>query len=329
MALEMVQYGVETTRGTAVAATKKILGKVKFALDQKVTVPSDDIGLKVSGYRGILGGKLVTNILEIERGYFQALPLLFSLLLKGGVTPTEVTASQGDYLWDFTPSYVASNTPKTITLEAGDSIQGFENEYVMGEKLKISGSVPQDGGDAAVSLSLDFFGRQNTKAAFTSAIALPIVNELSGYLARLYVDATWAAVGTTEKTAILRAFDIEIIGGNYPQFHGGQALTFDSFGEGKIAVMATLTLDTGADALALYDALGAMKVFKLLLEGPQIGSGTKHSLDLAFSGLVMEPEPGASKEKETSLTTIQIEGIYDVTGAKLIVPTVTTNSQTI
>jgi len=141
----------------------------------------------------------------------------------------------------------------------------------------------------------------------------------------LYVDDTWAGVGTTEKTSILRAFDIEIIGGKYPQFHGGQVLTFDAFGEGKVSGMCTLTLDTGTAAIALHDAIGTMKVFRLLFEGPAIGTGKKHSLDLAFSGMIMESRPGDSKDKETSLTTVQIEFVYDPTGGKIVVPRVITN----
>jgi len=102
-------------------------------------------------------------------------------------------------------------------------------------------------------------------------------------------------------------------------------LTFDKFGEGKISGLATLTLDTAAAAIALHDAIGTMKVFRMLFEGPQIGTGVKHSLTLDFSGIVMEPKPGDSKDKETSLATIQIEFVYDPTGAKLMVPKVVTN----
>ena len=326
MALERVQAGKESTGGTAVAADTMILGKVKFTPDVTPVIPADDIGLNVNGYRAVTGGKLVNNTLEIERGYFQILPLLFSMFMKGGVTAVEQTTDQDDYLWDFTPNLDGTtNAPDTVTLEFGDSAQAFENEYVMGEKLSISGSVPQDGGDAPVKISLDFFGKQNTKTTFTASLAKPTVNELSGYLTRLYVDDTWAGVGTTEKTSILRAFDIEMIGGKYPQFHGGSVLTFDSFGEGKISGMCTLTLDTTAVAIALYDAIGTMKVFKLLIEGAAIGTGEKHTLDLAFSGIIMEPKPGESKDKETSLTTIQIEFVYDPTGAKIVVPQVITN----
>jgi hypothetical protein len=325
MALERVQAGKEATRGTAVAADTVILGEVKYVPDRTPVIPADNIGLNVNGYRAVVGGKLVNNTLNIPRGYFQILPLLFSIFLKGGVTATETTPAQGDYAWAFTPDLDESNTPDTITLEFGDSVQAFENEYVMGEKLTISGSIPQEGGDAPISLALDFFGKQNTKTSFTGGLSLPTVNEMSGFLTRLFFDDTWAGVGGTEKTNILRAFDIELIGGKYPEFHGGQVLTFDNFGEGKIAGLATLTLDTGTAAIALHDAIGTMKVFRMLFEGPQIGTGAKHKLQLDFSGIVMEPKPGDSKDKETSLTTIQVEFVFDPTGAKIMAPNVVTS----
>ena len=326
MALELVQAGKETTRGTAVAADTVILGEVKYVPDRTPVIPPDNIGLNVNGYRAVLGGKLVNNTLNVPRGYFQALPLLFSLFMKGGVTAVEQTIDQDDYLWDFTPNLDGTtNAPDTVTLEFGDSEQAFENEFVMGEKFSLNASAPQEGGDALVKVALDFFARQNAKSTFTASLAKPTVNEMSALLMRLYVDDTWAAVGTTEKTNILRAVDLEMIGGKYPEFHGGQALTFDAFGEGKISGMCTLTLDTGTAAIALHDAVGTMKVFKLLFEGPAIGTGKNHSLSLEFSGMIMEAKPGDSKDKETSLTTVQIEFVYDPTGAKMVVPKVITN----
>ena len=327
MLLEQLQYGAESTAGTAVAANKRILGKAKFAQDQQVTIPQDDIGKNVPGYRAVTGGKLVTNTIEVERGYFQLLPLVFSLLLEGGITAVEQTTDQDDYLWAFAQDLTATgNTPDTMTLEYGDlGVQGFEVEYVVFEKVKISGTVPQDGGDAAIKISIDFFGRQNTKTTFTAAIAAPAVTEMSGFLAQLYIDTSWAGVGGTEKTNLLRAFDIEIIGGFYPEFHGGTTLTFDAIGQGKPGILCTLT----AAAVALHDAMGTMQVVKLLLSGPAIGTGDPHSLAIAFSGIVMDPKLFASAEKDTSLTTVQFEGIYDPTGGKMFTVDVTTNSATI
>lgn len=331
MLLEQLQYGKEITSGTAVAATKRILGKMKVSNDQKFTIPADDIGKNVAGYRSVPGGKLVTNTIEVERGYFQLLPLIFNLLLEGGITAAEQTVGQHDYLWAFDPDLTdTGNVPNSITLEAGDAgVQAFENEHVVFEKLKISGTVPQDGGDAPIKLSVDFFGKQNTKTTFTASIAAPVVNELSGYLTRLYINDSWEAVGSTEKTGILRGFDIEIVGGFYPEFHGGQVLTFDALGEGKKSILITLTVDAGADALALYDAHGTMKVVQLVMEGPAIGSGDKHSLVIAASCIVMEPSLLDSADKDTQLSSIQFEGIYDPTGEQIFTVDVTTDSNTI
>ncbi|NMC30702.1 MAG: hypothetical protein GYA45_11600 [Pelolinea sp.] len=331
MNLNQLQYGKESPSGTAVVATKRILGSMNYVPDQQAVIPADDIGKNVPGYRAVKGGKLVANSILIERGYFQILPLIFSLLLKGGITPAEQTTDQEDYLWAFDPDLTATgNTPDTITLESGDAgVQGFETEYVVFEKVKISGSVPQDGRDAPIKIDIDFFGKQNTKTTFTAAIAPPVVNEMSGFLTRLYVNDSWAAVGTTEKTNILRAFDIEIIGGFAPAFHGGQSLTFDAVVEGKKSILVTLTLDSGADAMALHDALGEVKFLKLLFEGPAIGTGDKHSLAIKFAGVVMDPKLNASYENDVPLTTVQLEGVYDPTGGKMFTVDVTTNSATI
>jgi len=193
-----------------------------------------------------------------------------------------------------------------------------------GERMKISITIPQDGSDAVAKIEYDYFARQNTKTNFTTAIALPVVNEINGLLTQLYINDSWASVGTTEKTGILRGVDIEITNGAYPEFNGN-SLTFNKVGEGKIAILVTLTLVNGSEAIALHDAIGTMKVVNIHCSGPAIGSGENHALDIAFSGVVMEPLPGANKEKETSLTTVAFEGIYDPTGDKMLEVNVITN----
>lgn len=319
MALEQYQYGVENpaAHGTAVAADSRFVGEFSmgFVPDSQPIIPKDDLGLKVKGFRAVeTTGKVVMGTLNIPRMYFQALPWVFSHLIKGGVTPAEQTTDQDDYLWSFVPSLTASNTLDSSTVERGDSVQAFEIEYLMLDRAKFTITLPQDGGDAAVTFEAGFFGRQNTKTTFTASVAIPTVHELNSLLAKFYVDSSWATIGNTEKTGILRQIEIEILNGVYPPWNGG-SLLFGTPEEGLFSILWTLTLVNGAEAIALFDAKGDIKFVKMLLEGPAIGTGDNHSLDIQACVAVMEVIPGASKDKETSLTTVMLEGVYDPTGA--------------
>ncbi len=314
MQLERVMYGVQSAFDTPVAATGWFLGKIKVQQDTKITIPKDDIGLNVNGFRSVKSGKLVTNTLDFARAYYRALPALFASLLTNDVTPVE----DAGFSWHFEPDLTANgNTRSLLTLKNGDAgIQGFENANVQFEKIKISGTIPQDGSDAPIKISADYFGKDSVKAAFTENIELPSIAELSAYLTKLYIDSSWAAVGTTLKNGLLRAFDIEIIGGAYPEFHGGRD-TFDAIGEGTKSILISLTIDSGTESQDLLDSLGEMRVVKFEFPGPLISEGVHHSLAIAASCTITEVTPYESQEKDTQLASVTFEGTYDVVEEKL------------
>ncbi len=99
-----VQFGKESTRGTAVAADTLWLSQVPaVGSDRKPIFPSENVGINAPSVRSVIHQYLYQNTVSIEHGYFQALPVIFGCGLKGGVTPTETTTDQDDYLWDQTP----------------------------------------------------------------------------------------------------------------------------------------------------------------------------------------------------------------------------------
>ena len=189
-----VQFGKETTRGTAVAADTIILGKVPaVGSDRKPIFPSEDVGINTPSVRSVIHQYLYSNTLSTEHGYYQQLPALFGCGLKGNVTPTETTPSQLDYSWAHTPSLVSGvdNAQDALTIELGDDTQAFETEYAMFERIRISGSVAQGQDASPVSIEADFFGRQLTPTTFTGSISLPSAEPINAKLARFYLDTAW------------------------------------------------------------------------------------------------------------------------------------------
>lgn len=334
-AFTKIQYGKETTHGTSVAATRMLLAApIQVRPDRTPHRPADLSGLRARSTRSVVYEYLLRNTLNFDAehpAYFQALPLLFSCGLRGGVTPSEVTPSQGDYRWTFTPSLTAGNAPDSITLEVGDDVQAFEAEYLMFERLRISGSVNQDGGEAPVQISADFFARQWTASTFTPALSLPAAETMNAALAQLYLDTTWAGVGGTVQSGLLRSFDIEILTGVHPKFHGSAGRTFNTHGESYIDAMVNLTLEGSSAADAIWDAFmtQSLAVLRIKITGSQIGTGVSHSLTVDIGGTWENVTPLGGEERGNNLHTAMLRGQYDATGAKLLQVVVDTSVSTI
>lgn len=324
-----VQYGKESTRGTAVAATKILLARVPQVKSDRMPVfPREDIGVRTSAVRALIHQYLYTNTLTIEHGYFQILPWIFGCGLKGGVTASETTASQADYAWDQTPSLVAANDPDASTIELGDDVQAFEAEYAMFERIRISGQVSQGMEASPVNIEADFFSRQLTPTTFTGALSLPTAESMNAKLSRFYLDTAWSGVGGTEKANILRSFDIEILTGVHPKFAGSGYQYFNTHGEGVIDVTANFTFEGNSDADAIFDAHQAktFQVARLAVLGPQIGSGVNHSLKIDIGGEWESVVPLSSEDREDNLHSATLHGRYDSTGAKVLQVNTVTNS---
>ena len=325
-----VQFGKETTRGTAVAAASTTLGKVPaVGSDRKPIFPPEDVGINTPAVRSVIHQYLYSNTLSTEHGYYQQLPVLFGCGLKGNVTPTETTPSQLDYSWAQTPSLVSGvdNAQDAMTIELGDDTQAFETEYAMIERIRISGSVAQGQDASPVSIEADFFGRQLTPTTFTGSISLPSAEPINAKLARFYLDTAWAGVGGTEKTNILRAFDIEIVTGLHPKFSGSGDKYFNAHGQGLISVTANFTLEGTSAADAIFDAQQAktFQVVRLKIEGGQIGTGANHSLTLDIGGEWESVSPLSSEDRGDNLHSAVLVGRYDGTGAKMLQVVTVTN----
>jgi hypothetical protein len=329
--LTKVQAGKETTRGTAVAATKLLGAKIANVVDRKPSYLKHHFGVRSDEFAAVIDQYLVQETLAFERLYFQALPWAFLCGLKGSVTGSEVTPSQGDYKYIFTPSETAANSPSSSTIEKGDDVQGYEAEYAMFESYKIAGNVAQGAEEAPVSGDFDFFARQWTLTTLTPALSIPSMTFLSAKLARLYLDSTWAAVGSTELANALRGFSIDILTGVHPNFSGSANQYFNTHSEGVIGVMASFTVERNATTAALLTTLRnqSLVVARLKITGPQIGSGTNHSLQIDLSGTYEEVRPMAQADRGDNLDTFMIHGMYDATGAKKLAVEVVTNLSSI
>ena len=331
-AFSKLQFGIESpsAHGTAVAADTILAGAEIPPInpDRTVHFPEDNLGVRARSTRARINQLLATNTLRIPEAYFQALPALLSCGIKGSVTPVEQTGSQADWLWAFTPSMTASNAPDSMTLEAGDDTQAVEMEYLMFERIKLAGVVAQAGESAPVSFEGDWFARQVSTAAFTGSLSIPTMTDINAKFSRLYVNATWAARGTTEKTSALRAWEMEILTGVHPKFFGSANQYFDTHGQSVFEVMLTLTLERNAISDAEWDAYRAGTKQAIRVEinsGVQIGTGVTHKLTLDVWGAYDNVIPLSEEDRGNNIDKALFHGLYDPTGAQIFDARVITN----
>ncbi len=329
-ALTKIQWGLESTHGTAVAADTILLaGEHPPILPDRVpTFIEDDAGVRAKSVRTPrIDQFLVQDSLSFDNAYFQLLPLLFSMGVKGGITPVEQNSGAADWLWTHTPSMTASNAQDSGTLEVGDDTQAYEAAYMMISRIRIAGEISQEQGPSAVTVEVDYFARQWSPTTFTGALSIPTNEEINSKLTQFFLDTTFANLGNTEKTGLLRSYDIEILTGLHPKFHGGTDKFFDVHGEGEYEVMANLVLEGNSDADAIYDAFQAktQQFLQFSTDGNQIGTGDNQNLTIGIAGYWENVTPLSENANGNNLHAALLHGTYDPTGAQILTLTEKTN----
>jgi hypothetical protein len=182
--LTKVQAGKETTHGDAVAADTMLLMQASLPeSDREVHIPQVDMGVRSPG---LLASASVRHVLaegtleDMDGAYFEILPLMFSMGLKGNVTAAEQTTGESDYLWEFPAPQTGVETVDSVTLEMGDDTQGYEVAYCLMKTLRISG----DCETGEVHISGDWFGDEVVQTTVTPAQAAPLTIPGQPWVAR-------------------------------------------------------------------------------------------------------------------------------------------------
>lgn len=275
---QVQQIGVEVTPGTAVAATRR-LGAMSI-------VPT--INPETDPYRP-QGAKFPT-VMTMNREWAEVAmdgkPTYEEVVYPLAMALTAPTVSQimdggtptGVYEWDFSPSTTAADSPKTVTLENGQSgVQAEKFAHVMLASFGIEFS------RAEVSMSGSGFA-QAAVAGITPTAALAFPATLTpvqpGHFS-VYMADTQAALssgGASDATKKLT----RVVSGNAnvedrftPAWFVNQAIqSFTTFVEGADGTGGTsaLTLEADAAAMALLPTLrtGAKKFIRLEAIGPVV-----------------------------------------------------------
>ena len=217
----LVQIGKESTRGTPVAASRRLL---LDDAEYRVMEEEEEFVEQMHGTlsRTVTPPVIVRNGVEFEiTNTLDFEQILLHLLsgLKGGVTPT--TPGSGEArLWTFSPVN-ADPVPDAYTVEFADrdlastpNQIGLEAPYCFTTSLTITGST-----EGIPELSASMVGRKVTSSTPTAALALPTLTRGGNLRWKIYIDDTWAGLGTTQITGEIYGFTWTLSELLFPQYY--------------------------------------------------------------------------------------------------------------
>jgi hypothetical protein len=330
--LRRLQTGREATAGTAVAATDRLLGKFRLTDMASKQVPEVDAGLlsdrvEKSVETTLLGGVALDTDLSFE----QILHILESSI--GTVTPTEITVSQGDYQYVYTPTETALPTLKTYTFEyvetdGASNIVELRGAYGICDQFTIAGAQ----GEALASLRAHWHTNgleDNTATAdpgFPSRILVP------GNIWTVKFATTFAGLdGASILTAEVVDFEFTYNSGIMPKFRQEGSQDYEAHRVGAHSAQLSLTLDVEATAeaeratLFREAAAGNRDTTFIRLEalGAQIGTGTNYQVRVDLCAELSEQPEFGDDEDGQSILPLTYNGVYDATGTKMLTVSIT------
>ena len=203
VALSGMQRGIETTSGTAVAATaiQPLLGGWLHEVVER-QFPEEQRYSLIAAYRNFA----VKNFVELSgitiAPTFTDLAWWGSLFWKGLATgsprkPAGVLSASTVYTYTHTPT-VGSDDLNTATLELGDDTQNFQVPYVIGDNIALTWA-PNTG----LTCSMDMLGQRAVPASKTAALSVVGDEDINGALATISVDTT--LMGSTSVNTLVSA----------------------------------------------------------------------------------------------------------------------------
>lgn len=280
--LSHFQIGLETTKGTPVAATRMMYPDLSstFQIDWMKTYHEG----RRTGRRNPVtyatrqGERVAINYRTVDDTGISFDELSFFLNAPDGATAA--TSGGTAYLWDtFAWGGTASGTPRTYTVEYGDDVQNYEAEYCFPTRLGLSADT-----DGMTQLTADIVGRQSTKSTKTALTPVdPVL--IPGYLwVPKFATAQSGLDGASTITNFLRNWSMDWSTGLVPhKYQDG----LDYFGQvvesAPVEGTVKLVVDSNATAISrFYDKgeAGTVDFLNLTATGAAIGGDSPYKVDI-------------------------------------------------
>lgn len=201
--LRKLQFGLETTSGTATTATTIWRGMGDMLEDQQVVEEVEEMVGQLDGYDRTNVVKLLGGLNLAETPLcFEQVQYLFAMG-EGGPTTGSADGSGSDKIYQTNISTNAAPTIKTYTIQGGDDFEAERMAYAFATKVNIKGV---HGSTAKMSATL--LGRSVTTNAFTAALSVPTIEDAITSKGKVYLDATSGSYGGTQVANQILAFEL-------------------------------------------------------------------------------------------------------------------------
>lgn len=332
--LETIQCGVEVTKGTLVAATRRIIGDGRYRRIQNVQEFLD----QNSGVfaRVPRAGVVTRHASQIE----VRMPLDFTQVLlplrsgmKGGVTGVGAGA---DKLHTFDPSTATPPALDAFTMEyterSPDDNAEMEFGYGITEEIEISGNT-----DNLAELRFRMFGRATADSTMTAALTVPTLPYAAPAKWGIFDDSSFAGIGVTQVLAQVYGFRWTYKSAVHPGFYLDNRATLDFSTEEYGRPDCELELDVvhDPDSVSFIQAHEAFKTaqtlrfFEVRLTGATLGT-TNYLVKLQGAFYHMDDSmEERGNDRDGNLTVrMHLGSAFDPTSAAHVKALVTTDVAT-
>ena len=199
--LKLHQAGIETVRGTAVAATRKVYAQIDYSFDKPLAEFTDTSGT-FAARRRVGFGRQRVGFAATDLATFEDLPWWFLLAIKGAVTPTGATAKA----YNFLPSLSVDDLA-AITLQFNEPGNPYRSSQVMVNSWTLRGDTDADD-EPGWMLEAEMIGRDFASNPFTAAIPDRTTEVILARGTKLFIDEPAGVIGTTQVTGRLISWSI-------------------------------------------------------------------------------------------------------------------------
>ena len=317
----------EGTPGTGAAATEILFGILtQNYADEVFHTPDQDRGLLAMHVETPFELQKAVELEMTGELYDRLAVIALSNAIAGNITPTQpnVGTEPNHYLWTFAPGLTTANTPDiaagidTFTIEYGDNVQAYEVDYAFTTQLVISGVVNEP-----VNFTWTVQGQEMTEASFTGALVAPSANYFAFNKAKFYNDTSFAGVGGTQVTGMLRAFTWTFETMFTPRFAADGGYVFSGINEERKSAKLEMTYyRDGTNSEAEKDKWEAQTLFfpriELLSTG-EMDAAQSNPPYINIDGAYRYTEwPETEDEDGTGVVSVTAQAFYDSTSSKMI-----------
>lgn len=308
--LRKIQFGVESTPGTGVAATNRLVGEGVYTPEVDRYYSSYPRGVRAN----VTGGGIDTRK-GSALSFSSELDFEQVMLILGTGLVVPVTTGSGPYTHTYSPDASTAPDVEAATFEFvidDGTTKHYERAFHFGTARRLSVSL---GYNEVARMSADIFGRAEQSEAMTASLGELARTPIPSNLFTASIDDTWANLGVTPKSFVIRAASLDLNFGVAPDYclDGRSDLDFTHLTGGSITGSLSLTLEHNADAATEVGHWRSRTARFIRLEA---SSGTK-SLRFDMAGFY-NAVPRFSHAGDVETVTLSYGLEYDATGAHVL-----------